>query len=240
MFLPFFSQLRLSPLSQSLRALAWKAIYNCSIHRTSSFPLPASFNALIDGQSMLLDNAPLFIFRKNNSARLIKIQSNFKRDRVRRTSWRGKVFTKEEHGGYETKLRNSSYPGRRNREGYIAPLRLSFIPAPLFRGNVDASLKGTYRHVAHTLGLHGAYKASCNSEPRHNGRLRGYGEHGRQDRQQPGAIIVYTDDDLYVRSYMGGRWGPAAHAHAVKGGCAVSLFFFPSSFLPRERLLPPS
>lgn len=101
--------------------------------------------------------------------------------------------------------------------------------------NVDASLKGTYRHVTHTLGLHGAYKASCNSEPRHNGRLRGYGEHGRQDRQQPGAIIVYTDDDLYVRSYMGDLWGPAAHAHTVEGGCAVSLFFFPSLFLSSQR-----
>lgn len=98
--------------------------------------------------------------------------------------------------------------------------------------NVDASLKGTYRHVTHTLGLHGAYKASCNSEPRHNGRLRGYGEHGRQDRQQPGAIIVYTDDDLYVRSYMGDLWGPAAHAHIVEGGCAVSLFFFPLLRVP--------
>lgn len=98
--------------------------------------------------------------------------------------------------------------------------------------NVDASLKGTYRHVTHTLGLHGAYKASCNSEPRHNGRLRGYGEHGRQDRQQPGAIIVYTDDDLYVRSYMGDPWGSAAHAHIVEGGCAVSLFFFPLLRVP--------
>lgn len=35
---------------------------------------------------------------------------------------------------------------RGTTEGYIAPLRLSFIPAPLFRGNVERG-RESKRHV---------------------------------------------------------------------------------------------
>lgn len=35
---------------------------------------------------------------------------------------------------------------RETTEGYIAPLRLSFIPAPLFRGNVERG-RESKRHV---------------------------------------------------------------------------------------------
>lgn len=122
-------------------------------------------------------------------------------------------------------------------EGYIAPLRVSLFLRHCFAVtcNVDVGLKGTYRHVTHTLGLHEkqTYKASCNSEPRHNGRPRGYGEYGRQDSQQPGPLLC-TDDDLYVRSYTGETHGVLRRTPIPSRVAVVSLFFFPSCFLLRE------